>query len=142
MKLHNLIFIGMLLGFGGGIALFWAHDPKTAEAAPLWHQTTLWWLNLLGTTLFLGALKMIIAPLIFASLVAGVTTLPDMRELGAIGWKTLVYYVITTTIAVAIGLVAVLMIRPGESASSLEQRAARAAELAALRAQYLSLIHI
>ena len=136
MKLHNLIFVGMIVGFAAGLGLFWAHDPHAAAAAPLWHQNTIWSLNLLGSTLFMGALKMIIAPLIFASLVAGVTTLPDMSELGAIGWKTLVYYVVTTTIAVTIGLIAVLVIQPGKSQSSIDTRKARVAELQERRTEY------
>lgn len=136
MKLHNLIFVGMVVGFGIGFALYKAHNPDAPGDAPAWHQMCIWVLNLCGTTVFMGALKMIIAPLILASIVAGVTTLPDMSELGAIGWKTLVYYIITTTIAVAIGLAAVLTIRPGEKPGSLIEREHRQAELTELRGEY------
>ncbi len=96
----------------------------------------MWVLDLLGPTIFMGALKMIIAPLILASIVAGVTSLPNISELGAIGWKTLVYYVCTTTIAVVIGLVAVLTIRPGEKAAAQQVRRDREHQLATYRAQY------
>jgi len=100
------------------------------------HAYVMWVLDLLGPTIFMGALKMIIAPLILASIVAGVTSLPNISELGAIGWKTLVYYVCTTTIAVVIGLIAVLTIRPGEKASAQQVRRDRERQLVEYRQQY------
>ncbi len=99
-------------------------------------ESFLWWLDLFGPTIFMGALKMIIAPLILASIVAGVTSLPNMQELGAIGWKTMVYYVCTTTIAVVIGLVFVLTIRPGDKNASRRIRQERIAALEQRRAEF------
>ncbi len=136
IKLHNLIFVGMALGVVVGLSLFYLG--KHLEHAPnptltSLHENTLWWLDLLGPTIFMGALKMIIAPLILASIVAGVTSLPNMSELGAIGWKTMVYYACTTTIAVIIGLVAVLTIRPGKNTSAADKQFTRQTEL---RAEY------
>ncbi|KKK90118.1 hypothetical protein LCGC14_2726290, partial [marine sediment metagenome] len=137
MKLHNLIFFGMAAGLVVGVLLWLpVKDLDATQAMPDWFIMSVWWLNLFGTTLFMGALKMIIAPLIFASIVAGVTSLPDMKELGAIGWKTLAYYAITTTIAVAIGLAAVLTIQPGKKAASVEERELRIAELKRLQVEY------
>jgi len=130
-KLHNLIFIGMALGLLVGLGL---HVVKGYSEGLF--SNILWWLNLLGPTLFIGALKMIIAPLILASIVAGVTSLPNVRELGSIGYKTILYYLCTTTIAVVIGLLFVLTIRPGMKESSVQVRQARAAELTELRGQY------
>jgi Na+/H+-dicarboxylate symporter len=124
IKLHNLIFVGMAVGVIVGLSLY--YFGKTTDPAGKKHwsaaaEHTLWWLDLFGPTIFMGALKMIIAPLILASIVAGVTSLPDMKELGSIGWKTMVYYAVTTTIAVVIGLIAVLSIRPGEQRASQKQ---------------------
>ncbi|MFH1749119.1 MAG: dicarboxylate/amino acid:cation symporter [Planctomycetota bacterium] len=99
-------------------------------------EGVLWWLDLFGPTIFMGALKMIIAPLILASIVAGVTSLPDMKQLGAIGWKTMVYYISTTTIAVVIGLVAVLTIQPGKKAGALRVRDKQVAFQNEIRAEY------
>jgi solute carrier family 1 (neuronal/epithelial high affinity glutamate transporter), member 1 len=130
-KLHNLIFVGMAAGLVAGIGLH-----AIADRAPSVFEPVVWWLDLLGPTLFIGALKMIIAPLILASIVAGVTSLPDLRELGSIGYKTIVYYLGTTTIAVSIGLAFVLLIAPGETASSQAVREARAAALAQHRVSY------
>ena len=94
-KLHNLIFIAMAVGLVLGLGL---HAIK--DSAPGLFEHAVWWLDLLGPTLFIGALKMIIAPLILASIVAGVTSLPNVvRELLASGlvstkespyWKSMV----------------------------------------------------
>nr|VFK29260.1 MAG: Na+/H+-dicarboxylate symporter [Candidatus Kentron sp. MB]VFK34227.1 MAG: Na+/H+-dicarboxylate symporter [Candidatus Kentron sp. MB]VFK76357.1 MAG: Na+/H+-dicarboxylate symporter [Candidatus Kentron sp. MB] len=63
--------------------------------------------------LFLNALKMMILPLIIAAIISGVASMGDIRKLGRIGGITLGYYVITTGIAVFIGLVMVNLIQPG-----------------------------
>lgn len=140
MKLHNQIFFGMLLGVGLGLGLWWIEGSahKAGNLVPAWHPHVMWWLDLLGPTIFMGALKMIIAPLILASIVAGVTSLPNMQELGAIGWKTMAYYITTTTIAVVIGLVAVLVIRPGEKPAAQKIRASYEAQQQEVRAEYLA----
>jgi len=94
-----------------------------------WHKTLLWWFNLFGRTLFLGALKMIVAPLILASIVAGIVSLTGLDQLKQIGFKTIAYYLVTTTVAVTIGLVVVLTLRPGKMESSQKLRVQRQAKL-------------
>ncbi len=138
IKLHNLIFVGMAAGVVIGIGLWWVkkHALDAGNPEPAFVAQVMWWLDLLGPTIFMGALKMIIAPLILASIVAGVTSLPNMKELGAIGWKTMAYYIGTTTIAVTIGLVLVLVIKPGKQAAAMEIRAKRIAELEQYRGDY------
>ncbi|HUU83059.1 MAG TPA: dicarboxylate/amino acid:cation symporter [Phycisphaerae bacterium] len=135
IKLHNLIFLAMIMGVAVGVAL-WLLGKRTDDTSQAICTHVLWWLDLFGPTIFMGALKMIIAPLILASIVSGVTSLPDMKELGAIGWKTLAYYICTTTIAVVIGLVFVLMIQPGKRDASVRVRQSRVAELEDRREAY------
>ena len=94
-----------------------------------WHKKLLWWFNLFGRTLFLGALKMIVAPLILASIVAGIVSLTGLAQLKQIGFKTIGYYLVTTTVAVTIGLVVVLTLRPGKMESSQKLRVQRQAKL-------------
>jgi Na+/H+-dicarboxylate symporter len=118
--LHKRIFIGMGIGLVAGLVLHNVADPASS-----FFMTTAWWLNLLGRDLFVGALKMIIVPLIFASIVAGICSLPNPKNLGSLGWKTFTYYFSTTAIAVAIGLVAVLVIRPGYKDGSAALKADR-----------------
>jgi Na+/H+-dicarboxylate symporter len=63
--------------------------------------------------LFLNALKMTIVPLIVASVISGISSLGDVRKLERLGLSTLAYYVLTTSIAVLIGLIMVNIIQPG-----------------------------
>jgi len=62
--------------------------------------------------LFMRLLRMIIVPLVFASIVVGISTI-DVANLGRMGLKTLAYYTLTTSMAVTVGLVLVLVVRPG-----------------------------
>lgn len=64
--------------------------------------------------LFLRLIKFIIVPLILSSLVIGVASTGDPRTLGRIGTKTISYYLITTAIAIVIGLGIALLISPGK----------------------------
>ncbi|MFN3231665.1 MAG: dicarboxylate/amino acid:cation symporter [Alphaproteobacteria bacterium] len=83
-----------------GAALGW-YAPETAMS-----------LGIIGK-LFLNALKMLIIPLIFAAVISGITALGDIRKLGRIGGITVSYYLITTGIAVFIGLIVVNFFQPG-----------------------------
>ncbi len=90
-----------------------------AAAALGWLLAVVWpdaaWLAVamgLGKTLFLSALKLIIGPLIFLSLVSGLLSLENVRRFRTIGLSTLGYYVLTTAIAVSIGLVVVYFVHP------------------------------
>lgn len=62
---------------------------------------------------FLRLIKMIIVPLVFASLLVGVASLGDIRKLGRLGGKTLGYFLLTTTVAITIGLAFSNIIKPG-----------------------------
>jgi Na+/H+-dicarboxylate symporter len=64
-------------------------------------------------TLFLNALKMTIIPLIVASIISGIGSLGDIRQMGRLGGTTVAYYFATTGIAVFIGLLVVNWIQPG-----------------------------
>lgn len=69
------------------------------------------------STLFLNLIKSIIAPLIFATLVVGIAGTGDIKQVGRIGVKALIYFEIVTTLALFIGLAAVNITRPGEGVS-------------------------
>jgi Na+/H+-dicarboxylate symporter len=70
------------------------------------------WVSWMGEV-FLRALKMIIIPLIFSSLVAGVVNIGSASNLGRLGFKTIIYYVTTSTFAILTGLFFVNLIQPG-----------------------------
>ncbi|MEE9442283.1 MAG: cation:dicarboxylase symporter family transporter [candidate division Zixibacteria bacterium] len=63
--------------------------------------------------MFLAALKMVVIPLLFFSMVVGISNLGDVRKLGRTGAKTIGYFLATSTIAVVIGLILVNLIQPG-----------------------------
>jgi len=74
-------------------------------------------------TLFLRALKMIVIPLIFASIVTGVAGLGSADNLGRLSLKTMVYYVLTSLLAIITGLFFVNLIKPGVGADISTARA-------------------
>jgi len=96
LKIHTQIFIAIVLGLAAGIVL----GEKAVH------------IKIVGD-LFIRLLKVIIIPLILASMVAGIVSLGDMRKLGRIGLKTFIYYMATTTLAIGVGLILVNLIKPG-----------------------------
>ena len=71
--------------------------------------------------IFLALLRMIVVPLVIFSMVVGITNLGDIRNLGSIGGRTVLYYMVTTAISVVIGMVLVNIIAPGKGLSSGEE---------------------
>jgi len=74
------------------------------------------WIKPFGT-IFINSLKLIAIPLILAALIKGVSDLKDISKLSKMGGRTIVIYIITTVIAVSIGLVLVNIVNPGNSIS-------------------------
>ena len=72
--------------------------------------------------IFLNALKMIVVPLVMLSMVVGITGLGDIRNLGPIGGRTVLYYMATTGISVLIGIILVNVVQPGKDISHGEER--------------------
>ena len=72
------------------------------------------WIKPFGN-IFINALKLIAVPLILASLIKGISDLKDISKLSKMGFRTIVTYVITTVIAVSIGLTLVNLIEPGKT---------------------------
>ncbi len=72
------------------------------------------WVKPFGV-IFLNLLKLVAMPLIFASLVTGVAGLSDITKLSRIGLKTISYYLVTTIIAISIGLLLVNVLKPGKA---------------------------
>jgi len=62
---------------------------------------------------FIKLIKMMIAPIIFATVVVGIAKVSDMKEVGRVGLKALIYFELVSTLALAIGLVVVNLIKPG-----------------------------
>lgn len=64
---------------------------------------------------FIAAIRMLVIPLIFVSLVGGIASIGDLNKMGRIGLKTFLLYLATTTIAIPIGLILAVIIEPGAS---------------------------
>ncbi len=108
--LSNRILLGLLLGAVCGVAanlLVVPRAPELVEAANRW-------LFVPVGQLFLRMLFMVVIPLVFSSLALGVASLGDLKRLGRIGARTMGYFVLVTACSVAIGLVLVNTLRPGE----------------------------
>lgn len=110
LPLYTLIFTGMLVGAVMGV-LSVVFD---------WGEFVTDWVKPFGT-IFINLLKLIAIPLIIVSLVSGVSNLRDITKLSRIGGKTLSFYLITTVIAITVGLIAVNSIQPGEYLSEEKQ---------------------
>lgn len=106
MPLYMKILIGLVLGIVLGLV---------ASLFDIgWLQSILMGIQPIGTA-FIRLITMVVVPLVVASLLIGTASLGDLRKLGRIGGKTVVYYMSTTAIAVTIGLILSNLVRPGGS---------------------------
>src|SRR3954453_2795394 len=62
---------------------------------------------------FIAAIRMMIAPIIFCTVVHGIASMEDMKKVGRVGLKALIYFEVTTTLALIVGLVVVNVLQPG-----------------------------
>src|SRR5215203_1884190 len=100
------IFIGLVLGILIGY-LWPSHDVDGKHIAGFAEQ-----IKPLADT-FLRMIKMIIAPLLFSTLVIGIAGTGDLKAMGRIGLKAIIYFEIATTIALFLGLALVNIFKPG-----------------------------
>ncbi len=97
LELWKKIVVGMVLGVIVGVTM----GPEAELLKPI-------------GTLFINAIKMLIVPLVFCSLIVGVTSMQDTRKMGRIGIKAIVLYLGTTAVAISIGLGFAAIFGPGE----------------------------
>jgi Na+/H+-dicarboxylate symporter len=108
MKLTTWIFIGMVLGILVGTM---CHELlPTPEMA----RTTAGYISLF-TEVFLRLIKMIIAPLVFSTLVVGIAHMGDTASIGRIGVKTMAWFITASLASLLLGLVMVNLMRPGDA---------------------------
>lgn len=97
---YRQLYVWVLVGIALGIA-----------AGALWPDTAVG-MEPLGTT-FVNAIKMIITPVIFLTVVSGIGGVADLKGVGRVGAKALLYFEIVSTVALVLGLVAVNVFKPG-----------------------------
>ena len=105
IPLHTQIIIGLVLGLIFGLVVI-----KTAIP----NSFAIDYIKPFGT-IFINGLKMIAVPLVLASLIVGVSNLGDVSKLSRIGGKTIGTYLVTTVLAITIGLILVNVFKPGKS---------------------------
>ncbi len=107
LKVHWQIIIALVLGVAAGSALQSMLGEGASESS--WVEIC----EFFGKTVFIGLLKMIIVPLIFSSIVTGIAGLSGVKGFGRLGIKTLGYYVLSSVLAITIGLTVVNVMKPG-----------------------------
>ena len=114
LKLHWQIIICMVLGTLSGIIF------NTIG----YENNTIYTLILLLGDIFIRLLKMVIVPLIFTSIIVGVSSIKNQNKIGRLGLKTFLYYVSTSLFAILIGLTLANLIQPGIGAATIDQAGA------------------
>ncbi|BDS13500.1 dicarboxylate/amino acid:cation symporter [Aureispira anguillae] len=107
LALHWQILIGMAAGVLIGFIL------KSVDGSELWVKN---WIYPIGK-IFVNLLKLIAVPLIIASLTKGIADLQDISKLSKIGGRTIATYLVTTVLAVTLGLLVVNIVQPGTGLS-------------------------
>src|SRR5512137_3227044 len=99
-KFYQILYVQVLFAISIGV-LLGAFYPETATA-----------MKPLGDG-FIKLIKMIIAPIIFCTVVTGIAGMEDMKKVGKVGAKALIYFEVVSTFALAIGLLVVSIVQPG-----------------------------
>jgi Na+/H+-dicarboxylate symporter len=123
MNLSTKIFISMVLGGICGGIISWIGNPDWSQ---IWLIDGLF--SVVGQV-FIALLKMLVVPLVFVSLICGVSSLSDPKILGRVGGKTVGLYLITTGIAVTMALTAAVIFKPGIGANPVSMVKAEIADV-------------
>src|SRR3954466_15727584 len=100
MKYLKILYVQVLIGITLGVLCGWLW-PGFAPAAKLINET------------FINMIRMVIAPVIFFTIVSGVAGAGDMKKVGRVGLKALIYFEVVTTLALIIGLLTANIVKPG-----------------------------
>lgn len=100
MKYLKVLYVQVIIGIIAGVIVGWLF-PSFAPAAKLISE------------MFINMIRMVIAPVIFFTIVLGVAGAGDLKKVGRVGGKGLLYFEIVTTLAIIIGLVVANIIKPG-----------------------------
>ncbi|WP_236002477.1 C4-dicarboxylate transporter DctA [Paraburkholderia elongata] len=99
-KSLSKLYVQVLIGIVAGVLVGHFYPDVGSQLKPL-------------GDLFIKLIRMLLAPIIFASVVVGIARMNDLHEAGRVGVKAVVYFEIASTIALAVGLVVVNVIKPG-----------------------------
>ena len=99
-RFHQSLYVQVLTAIVIGVALGHFYPELGAQMKPL-------------GDIFIKMIKMIIAPVIFCTVVHGIASMQDMKKVGRVGLKALIYFEVLTTIALVVGLIVVNIVQPG-----------------------------
>ncbi len=136
ISLTQQIFIGLAVGILVGWLIHQLFDtnPQAKEQAIQWVRVL--------SRIFLSLIKVIIAPLIFSTLVVGIAGAGSIKAVGRIGLKAMAYFTFATLLALVIGLVAVNLTRPGDGVNLPSEQSAEAKEIAGRASKMTAQDHI
>src|SRR3954466_10236909 len=116
--MNNRLTIYILIAMAAGIALgYWVY----VAASPAFAQSFADNIKLL-TKIFLNLVQMIIAPLVFSTLVVGIAKLGDLKTVGRVGGKALLWFVSASLMSLLIGMLIVNLSKPGNAISGMEDK--------------------
>ena len=99
-RLFGKLYVQVLIGVFAGVALGFFHPGLGVDVKPL-------------GDVFIKLIKMVFAPIIFAMVVLGIARMENMKELGRVGARALIYFELLSTFALGLGLLAVNLVGPG-----------------------------
>lgn len=116
MKIFRILYVQVIVGILIGIFVGWRW-PEFSPIAKLISET------------FINMIRMVIAPVIFLTIVAGIAGAGDMKKVGRVGLKSLIYFEVVTTLALIIGLVAANVVKPGKGVVASQEKTKQVTEI-------------
>jgi aerobic C4-dicarboxylate transport protein len=101
MKLFKHLYVQVLIAIIAGVLVGWFDPTLGVKLKPLGDG-------------FIKLIKMLIAPIIFTTVVSGIAGMGDLKKIGRVGLKALIYFELVTTLALVIGLVIANLFHPGQ----------------------------
>lgn len=105
MRVLKLLYVQVLIAIVAGVLVGWLYPETGAALKPLGDG-------------FIKLVKMLIAPIIFATIVSGIAGMGDLKKVGRVGVKSLIYFEVVTTLAMVIGLVVANYFQPGSGVNA------------------------
>ena len=131
VRWYRILYVQVLVAVAAGVLIGHFYPDTGKQLKPLGDA-------------FIKLVKMVIAPIIFCTVVHGIASMSDMKRLGRVGAKTIFYFEVVSTLALVIGLVVVNVLRPGDGFNidpkALDTRSLETGKDLATRAQSLSTV--
>jgi len=116
MKYIKVLYIQVIIGIIAGVIVGYLF-PSFANSAKLISDT------------FINMIRMVIAPVIFLTIVSGIVGAGNMKKVGRVGGKTLIYFEVVTTLALVIGLCVANVVKPGSGVNFVHSASTQVADI-------------